>query len=197
MVGAIRDSKQLLGQRIKKHDLCRIVGHDDRVADVFDHQIEAVALLAHHLFGNPQLVQIRAHLHIRAPQVGDVAHHRDHAGSRAVHALRGRAHRLEEHFLAFHHIHQREVSGSIFSAHHHRGERCREEQIIELHRAASAIANPFRHAEESFRGAVLNHHAMLVVRKNNRIRHALHHGAQPRNGHFHIAHSVEVVLDLE
>ena len=197
MLGALGDSKQLFGQRIEEHDFRRIIGDDDGISDVFNDQIEAVSFLAHDLFGNAQFLQIGAHFHICAPQIGDVAHHRDHAGSRSVRALRGRAHRLEENFLALHHIHQRKISRSICSAHHHGGERSRKQQIVEFHGAASAIADAFRHAEKPFRGAVLNHHAVLVVRKNHGVRHALHDRAEPRDGYFHIAHAVEVVLDLE
>ena len=191
------DPKELFGQRVQEHDLCGIVGHDDGIADVLDDQIEAVAFLANDLFGKAQFVEIGAHFHIGAAQIGDVAHHRNHAGARAVGTLRGRADGLEEDLFALHHIHQREVSRGILAADHHGGERGGEEQIIELHGTASAIANALGDAKKSFGSTILNHHAVLIVGKNDRIGHALHDRAQARDGDFHIAHAIEVVLDLE
>ena len=69
--------EEALGGRVGHQDVAGRIGHDDRVADRVDEQIEAVALGAHLRLGLHQPPVVLFELLARAPEVGDVAQHRD------------------------------------------------------------------------------------------------------------------------
>ncbi len=72
-----------------------------------------------------------------------------------------------------------------------------EKKIVELDGANQAFGHFVRHAEKAFGRLVLHDYAMLGVREDDRIGHALHHGAHLRDGDLHIAHAVVIMLNLE
>ena len=65
---ALLRAEQLLRQRIEQRDLGVAIADHDRIADVFDDQVQAIAVLAHHFFGLPQLLVVGAQLFVGAAQ---------------------------------------------------------------------------------------------------------------------------------
>jgi hypothetical protein len=69
--------EQLLRLRIHEDDVRAIVRHEDRVGDVLENEVEAVALTRRVDLRQPAALHLALELRHRAAQVGDVAQHGD------------------------------------------------------------------------------------------------------------------------
>ena len=101
--------EQILGRRVHQHRGAGRIGHDDRIGDRVDDQVQPIALGAHRRFGDAQLLVVLLDLLGRAPQVGDVAQHRDDAGALAR-ILDGRASRLEQQVRSVARVDQQQLA---------------------------------------------------------------------------------------
>src|SRR5207247_11423913 len=68
---------------------------------------------------------------------------------------------------------------------------------LQLHVPHASLADAFGDAEETLRSLILRDYTMLTVGEDDRIGHTLHYRLQARNGYFHVAHAVVVMLHLE
>ena len=190
--------KKLLPQRIEHYQPRRSVGHNDGVAHVLDHQVQAIAILADHFFRLAQAQHAGTEFLVGAPQIGHVAHHRYQPAAQTVAAIAGRGHRFEQNLFALADVHQSHVPVRIQAARNRHGrQRRREKHVIQLHRARRSLAHIVGKPEKTLGGAVLSDHPMLRVGQDHRVGHALHQGLQLRNRHIVIAHAVVVVIDFE
>ena len=197
ILSSFRRTEQILGHGIQQNNLGRIVGNDDRVTDVLDDQVEAIAILADDFFGVAELLQIGANFFIGATQVSYVTHDRDHAGTDCFFAEGGSRDGFEKHFFAFHDIHQSEITRGASGADDHGGQSGGKQQIVQLYGPLASLADAFGNAEETLRSLILRDHTMLTVGEDDRIGHALHYRLQARDGYLHVAHAVVVMLYLE
>ena len=197
ILGDFRRTEQIFCHRIEQDNLGRIVGNDNRVADVLDDQIKAIAILAHNFFGSAELLQIGTDFFIGAPQVSYVTHHGDHTGANCFFAEGGSGDGFEKDLFAFHDIHQGKIARGATGTDYHRGQGGGEQQVVQLHRPLSSLADTFRDTEETLRRLILGDYTMLTVGEDDRIGHALHYRLQARNRYLHVTHAVVVMLHLE
>ena len=111
-------TEEFLSKGIEEDNFCRVVRDDNGIADVFNYEIEPIAVLAHHFLGSAKLLEICAYLLIGSPQIGDIAHDRDHAGARLAH-VGGSANGFEQNLFAVHYVDQSKIAGTVGRADDH------------------------------------------------------------------------------
>ena len=79
-VRAVRlaDLEELLGLIVHQDDVRALVGDENRIGDVLEDEVQAIALAAHGDFRLSHALHLSLELVRGAPQVGDVAQHREH-----------------------------------------------------------------------------------------------------------------------
>ena len=75
--GADRHGEQPLGRIVHQGDFSLLIGHDDRIGDRVDHQVQTIALGTYLRLGRSQLRVVLVDLPRRLPQVRDVPENRD------------------------------------------------------------------------------------------------------------------------
>jgi hypothetical protein len=75
-----RDGEHLLGRRVHQHRAAVRVGHDNRIGDRVDDQVQPIPLRARRRLRHAELLVVFLDLLRGAAQVRDVSQHRDDAG---------------------------------------------------------------------------------------------------------------------
>ena len=136
----VADLKELLGLIVHQDDVRPLVGDENRIGDVLEDEVQAIALAAHGDFGLSHALHLSFELVRGAAQVGDVAEHREHGVLRSdAFAERMREH-LEQQIVALVRIDEVELArtGLVSAGHRRLGQERREQQVVQLERAAPA-----------------------------------------------------------
>ncbi len=159
-----RQLEQPLRLRVHEDDLRLVVGDEDRIADVAQDQVQAVALARRFLLGEPRPLVLPLELDRRALEVGDVAQHR-HERALARHRGRQRLRQhLEQQVRPFVGVHEVELARRRADAagDHRLREEGAEQEIVDLHRAPTPLRVPLRARQQHLGAPVL--HDDVVVR---------------------------------
>ena len=166
------------------------VGHQDRIGDGVDDQVEAIALHAHLAFRRAQAPVVLFDLLGGAAEIGDVSQDRDHAGAVRRVGDDG-ADKLQEEVGAFVRIDEEQLATQRLRRGCAPRERRREEHVVQRDGALPAFALAFLGREEPLGRAVRDQHPPLGVREENGVRHGVDDGLQE------IAIAVEPALVLD
>ena len=91
---AVADLEELLGLLVHQNDVRTLVGDENRIGDVLEDEIQAIALAAHGDLSLPHALHLPLELVRGAAEVGDVAEH----GQHGVFGADALAERMREHF---------------------------------------------------------------------------------------------------
>ena len=75
----LANTKQILRKRIEKHDFCRSVAYHNGITDAFNDYVQTVAILTDYFLSRTQLLVVRTQFLVSPAEIGDIAHHRNHA----------------------------------------------------------------------------------------------------------------------
>ena len=164
-----RNGEQPLGRLVHQRRRAARVGHDDRIGDRVDDQVQAIALGARLHFGDAQLAVVLFDLLAGAPQVGDVAQNRDDAA--ALPRIFGDgAQELEQQVRAVHRVDEQQLAprraGFLDRL---ARQRRRQQHVVHAHGAAAPFALFFRRGEQRQRARVRDEQPALGVGEQNRV----------------------------
>ncbi len=97
----LADLKELLGLIVHQDDVRPLVGDENRIGDVLEDEIQAIAFAAHGDLGLSHALHLSFELVRRAAQIGDVAQHGEHGVLRADAFAERMREDLEQQVVAF------------------------------------------------------------------------------------------------
>ena len=165
-----RRVEEPLGRRVHQDDVAFLIGHQDRIGDRIDDEIQPMPFVAHFRLSDPQRAVAFFDLFLRAGEICDVAENRDDVRSLAL-VLRARAEELEEQVRSFERIDEQQLAaGHLHRTDGARRERGGEQHVVERGRAPPSLARFIGRGEQLFSVAVRDHQLAFRVGEENRIR---------------------------
>ena len=157
--------EQLLGLVVHEDDVRRAVGDENRVGDVLENEVEAIALVARFDLGLTHTLDLTLQLARRAAQVGDVAQHRQHRVLGPDSFAERMGQHLEQQVVAFVRIDEIQLAraaGGRAGDRRAREERA-EEKIVHLDRTSPARRIVFADEQQMLGALVLQHDVVRRV----------------------------------
>src|ERR1043166_708439 len=189
--------EERLGPPVEEDELARRVADGDGVADVFEDEVEAVALAPGLGLGLLELDEVAGQLFVGAPEVGHVAEDGDQPDALAARVEGRRGDDLEVDVRAFDGVNEREVAAHDLFGSDRRGRKVGgEEEVVHLKRAALALVGVAAVAEEFFGAAVLEEDFVVKVGEHDGVGHTLHDGLDPLPLALELAHRPAQALGL-
>ena len=170
-LAALAHLKQPLGLVVHHDDVRLVVGHEDRVGDVLEDEVQAVTLARRVELGQADALHLSLELVAGASQVRDVAQHRqDSARPFRLAAQRMREH-LEQEVGALAGVDEVELARpALEPAGHHGAREVRgEQQVVHLDGATTPLGVRVARVEQTLGPRVLHDDVVRRVRDDDRV----------------------------
>ena len=169
--------EQLLGLLVHQDDVGAVVGDENRIRDVFQNQVQAVALPLRLDLRQSDPLNLPLELVCGATQIGHVAQHRNgRASLGAFESTEIVGENFEQEVRALVRIHQIQLTrpGALVGTHRRFRQVRREQEIVDLHRATPAFGILVAGREQVLGALVLDDDVVLRVDDHDRIGKRVH-----------------------